>query len=100
MEEETVLAAPPNPAIAKNNGAFYTPFEIARFLVRWAVRSKADRILDPSHGGGVFLREAFDRVAELGGDPSIRVFGVELDPITHKAASQSLKLHGLPTSNL
>lgn len=95
-----MLAAPPNPATAKTNGAFYTPAQTARFLVRWSVRSKTDRILDPSHGGGVFLREAFERLAELGGNPAVSVFGIELDPATHEAASQALKALGFPIQNL
>jgi len=95
-----VLAAPPNLSTAKANGAFYTPNDVARFLVSWAVRSKNDRVLDPSHGGGVFIRAAFDRVLELGAAAEINVFGIELDSNAHQATSESLKAIGFPIDNL
>jgi len=40
---------------AKAQGQFFTPTPIARTLVRWALRSESDRILDPSCGDGEFL---------------------------------------------
>lgn len=45
------------PAVAtrKRNGAYYTPDALAAMLVRWAVRSSQDRLLDPSCGDGRFL---------------------------------------------
>ena len=39
----------------KRNGAYYTPEGIAALLVRTAVRSAADRLLDPACGDGRFL---------------------------------------------
>lgn len=39
----------------KNHGAYYTPDEGVRSLVRWAVRRPTDRLLDPSSGDGRFL---------------------------------------------
>ena len=38
----------------KRNGAYYTPDAVAAMLVRWAVRSPGDRLLDPSCGDGRF----------------------------------------------
>jgi len=52
----------------KEVGAYYTPDEIAVSLVRWAVRSHTDRMLDPACGDGRFL--ALHR----------RSAGVEQDP--------------------
>ena len=63
----------------KSRGAYYTDRAVADFLVRWAVRGPADTVLDPSFGGGVFLRSAAERVEGLGGHPARQVFGVELD---------------------
>ena len=63
----------------KSRGAYYTDRAVADFLVRWAVRGSADVVLDPSFGGGVFLRAAAERVEALGGHPARQVFGVELD---------------------
>jgi hypothetical protein len=40
---------------AKANGSYYTPTNVARTLVRWAVRRPEDRLLDPSCGDGQFL---------------------------------------------
>lgn len=40
----------------KELGAFYTPAAVAETLVKWVVRRKADRLLDPSCGDGEFLR--------------------------------------------
>lgn len=39
----------------KKYGQFFTPNDVARTLVKWAVRHKNDRILDPSCGNGEFL---------------------------------------------
>ena len=39
----------------KQAGAYYTPDRVVSSLVRWAVRDKADRLLDPSCGDGRFI---------------------------------------------
>lgn len=39
----------------KRSGAYFTPDEVARTLVGWAVRRESDRLLDPSCGDGQFL---------------------------------------------
>lgn len=39
----------------KASGAYFTPEDVARCLVAWAVRGPADRLLDPSCGDGRFL---------------------------------------------
>lgn len=39
----------------KHTGAYFTPPEVVRSLVRWAVESADDRFLDPSCGDGRFL---------------------------------------------
>src|SRR3954466_4942721 len=46
----------PSHADAKAFGAFYTDAQIAEFLAWWAIRERGDTVLDPSFGGGVFLR--------------------------------------------
>jgi hypothetical protein len=43
------------PDTPKASGAFFTPELVARALVSWAVRTPADRMLDPSCGSGHFL---------------------------------------------
>jgi adenine-specific DNA-methyltransferase len=76
-------AAPVERGGAKALGAFYTPAALARRLVRWAVRSPGESVLDPSCGDGVFLREAVRRFGELGG--AGEVCGIEVD--VHAAAA-------------
>ena len=39
----------------KQAGAYYTPDPVVSNLVRWAVRKKTDRLLDPSCGDGRFI---------------------------------------------
>jgi adenine-specific DNA-methyltransferase len=68
-----------NPLTAKALGAFYTDSEVADFLSRWAIRRPTDSVIDPSFGGGVFLRSACERIRSLGGTPASQVHGVELD---------------------
>jgi hypothetical protein len=95
-----LIATPPNQEKTKEFGAYYTPLEVARFLVHWAVRSQSDVVLDPSHGGGVFLQAACNRTSMLGGDPARTVFGIELDPLAHAATRQALAALKLPAGNL
>jgi adenine-specific DNA-methyltransferase len=73
----------------KELGAFYTPPEMADKLVRWALRTPDDRVLDPSFGGLVFLGSAYDRLRVLGATPinaQAQIFGGELDDDAHRAA--------------
>jgi len=86
---------------SKALGAFYTPPEVADFLVWWAVRSPSESVLDPSFGGGVFLRAAAEHIAALGGDPARRVFGVEINGEVHAAVASWLSREcGIPDDNL
>ena len=60
----------------KQNGAYYTPEAVAAMLVRSAVRSPGDRLLDPSCGDGRFLAGHANSV------------GVERDALAAAAARQ------------
>jgi adenine-specific DNA methylase len=71
-------------------GAFYTDAQIADFLVWWAIRSPEDVVMDPSFGGGVFLRSACKRLNFLGGQPSNQIFGIEIDPNVHGRIADKL----------
>src|SRR5437660_480821 len=84
MEPLTGLIPSLNGESAKALGAFYTNIQVADFLVWWAVRSAHDTVMDPSFGGGVFIRSACNRLLELGGNPKDQVFGVELDAGVYK----------------
>lgn len=63
----------------KLRGGYYTPAEIARFIVNWAVQSPQDSILEPSCGDGSFLAAIQNRSAALGQTRQNGVTGVELD---------------------
>ncbi len=52
----------------KELGAYYTDVSIASFLLRWAVKTGQETVLDPSSGDGVFLSEAARRIRDLGGN--------------------------------
>ena len=95
-----MIAAPPKSAIAKDLGAFYTPARVAEFLIHWATRSANDTILDPSFGGGIFLKAAAERLSELGGSPEISVFGAELDTESFHVTASAVKAFGVLRPNL
>jgi adenine-specific DNA methylase len=70
------------PKEAKARGAFYTPAGLTRFLAHWAIRSTADRVLEPSCGDGAFVAAVAERFSELGAsDLDGRLFGVEREPV-------------------
>ena len=76
---------------AKSLGAFYTDAQVAEFLVWWGVREATDTVLDPSFGGGVFLRAACQRLEALGGRPRDQVFGVEFEESVHQEITNKLR---------
>jgi len=80
-------------------GAFYTPPEVARCIVRWAVRNSADTVLDPSFGEGVFLRASAERIDSLGGIGQKQVCGVEIDMKTLEKARSTLQIQQLVLSD-
>jgi adenine-specific DNA-methyltransferase len=71
----------------KARGAFYTPIELTNFLATWAVRSSADRVLEPSCGDGAFIAAIQSRMAQLGLEmPGDHLLGVEREAAeAHKA---------------
>jgi adenine-specific DNA-methyltransferase len=52
-------------AARKRLAAFYTPDATASSLIRWAIRSGKESVLEPSVGGGALLRAAMSRAIEL-----------------------------------
>ena len=80
----------PEGEFAKALGAFYTDTQIADFLVWWAVRSSKDKVMDPSFGGGVFLRAAARAISRLGGEPATQLYGIELDADVHSEITDKL----------
>lgn len=65
----------------KARGAFYTPEALTHFLVDWGVRSRDDRVLEPSCGDGAFVSALAARFRTLGGRVSAwHLIGVEREP--------------------
>ena len=82
----------------KLRGAFFTPPLIANFLVKWAVRSSGDRVLEPSCGEAAFLLPAGLRLRKLGaGSLSLRdqLHGVDIHDESIASTSFLLQEHGL-----
>lgn len=66
------------PATRKQFGSYYSPIAVVQSLVAWALRSPADRLLDPACGDGRFLAE------------HPRCHGVERDPLAAAAVRARL----------
>jgi adenine-specific DNA-methyltransferase len=83
-------------ALRKARGAFFTPPEVTRFIVEWAIRTAADRTLEPSCGEADFMVEAGARLRRLGADGSLRnqLHGVEMHAPSASAARDQLVSHG------
>ncbi len=67
----------------KLRGGYYTPPAVARWLARWAVRSGADRVLEPSCGDGAFVEAVAAELARrdsLWADELPQLVGIELVP--------------------
>jgi adenine-specific DNA-methyltransferase len=61
-------------------GIFYTPTELSELVCAWAVRGKADRLLEPSFGGCIFLRTAAANLRRLGcRAPVQQIYGCDVD---------------------
>ena len=87
--------------LRKARGAFFTPPEIAHYLVRWAVRSPRDRVLEPSCGEASFLLAAADRLLAIGAHPPRwreRLHGVEIHPASARNAVTLLRDAGFDAS--
>ena len=73
---------------------------MARYITDWAVRSTADRVLEPSCGEASFLLAAVDRLAALRGAAQLdlqlaALDGVELHAASAEAARSLLRRAGV-----
>ncbi|QPB24446.1 N-6 DNA methylase [Rhizobium sp. 007] len=69
-------------------GAYYTSRAVADILCGWAIRTAADRVLEPSFGGCEFIESARNRIAELGAEhPISSIYGADIDPSAFAALS-------------
>jgi adenine-specific DNA-methyltransferase len=82
-------------ASKRDYGTYYTPSELAKAMVRWAVRTNSDQILEPSFGEGAFVNEALDRLKTLGAKaPSEHLAGYDVDPAALGAIETLIPLAG------
>lgn len=75
-------AFPTNKQIAdgrKLRGGYYTPLELAQYLVRWGIREDTRRILEPSCGDGSFILAILQHLADMPAH-SPAITAVELIP--------------------
>ncbi len=79
----------------KDLGQFFTPPELVAALTEWAIRSPADKVLEPAAGEAVFVLAALRRLRMLGAeDPAENVVGVEIDSAAFAAMTKVLRDHG------
>ncbi len=64
------------PDFRRELGQFYTREDVVDVLTSFAVRTPADVVLDPSAGGGSFVRSAYQRKRELGAQHEQALAGV------------------------
>lgn len=77
----------------KQYGVFYTPKRVADVLCKWAIKSKNEKILEPSFGGCDFLESSRSRFIELGlgkATAEKRLFGADVDPLAFNSLSTFL----------
>lgn len=101
---QTMCMTADTAANRKARGAVFTPPEVARYIVNWAVRTPSDAVFEPSCGEAIFLLEAGDKMdsfgtgpRELGTGPG-ELAGVELHPESAEAARTYLRERGHPAS--
>jgi adenine-specific DNA-methyltransferase len=83
---EGVLNFKKNESAQKLRGGYYTPPDLAEFLVRWVKEINPEKILEPSCGDGVF----FSAINSVGGLNRAEVLGFELNAV--EAAKSRKKL--------
>lgn len=93
----------------RNEGVFYTPADVADYMVRACVRNfpaqKVPLVLDPACGTGVFLRAALATLAEKNPNQdwmslaSENLFGIDIDPLVVNTAAHVLTADVLRHTN-
>ena len=84
-------------AVRKARGAFFTPVELCRFIAEWAIRDRADQVLEPACGEAAFLLAAGERLRRLGavGQLAGQLHGVELHEASAQFARRAIASAGL-----
>lgn len=92
---------------AGENGEFYTPRSLVKFIVNVINPQLGEIVLDPACGTGGFLAEAFEHIKKqcktaedhwhLQRDT---LFGIEAKPLPYLLCQMNLLLHGVETPNI
>ncbi len=84
----------------KSQGFVRTPPAIAGLLVRWALRSADDHVLDAGFGEGTFLLESAKCLQALGASAdrlARQLHGIDARPDAAPVLRQAFSSHGLPS---
>lgn len=92
---------------AGENGEFYTPRPLVKFIVAVVHPRLGETVLDPACGTGGFLAEAFEHLkkqCKTAGDhrrlQRETLFGVEAKPLPYLLCQMNLLLHGMETPSI
>ena len=92
---------------AGENGEFYTPRPLVKFIVSVVDPRRGEIVLDPACGTGGFLSEAFEhlkRQCKTAQDyrrlQRDTLFGIEAKPLPYLLCQMNLLLHGVETANI
>lgn len=85
-----------NESAQKLRGGYYTPLDLAAFLVQWVKDIAPKRILEPSCGDGVF----FEALAKLNGFQKTEILGFELEEDEAAKAYARAKTIGLDAATV
>ena len=80
------------PTSQKIRGGYYTPRILADYLCRWAIRSRSDRMIEPSCGDGSFVSAAAPLLGEKG-----LITAVEIVPREIEKAKKAVNGSRVPT---
>lgn len=92
---------------AGENGEFYTPRALVKFIVAVVNPRLAETILDPAAGTGGFLAEVFDHLKKQCKTAEDHrrlqrelLYGIEAKPLPYLLCQMNLLLHGIETPNI
>jgi type I restriction enzyme M protein len=92
---------------AGENGEFYTPRALVKFIVKVMDPRLGETVLDPACGTGGFLAEAYEHMkAQCRRAEDFRrlqretLYGIEAKPLPYLLCQMNLLLHGVETPNI
>jgi len=91
---------------AGQNGEFYTPRPVVRFVVEMITPKLGETVLDPAAGTGGFLVEAYEYLKRQQSKAEDRevlqyrtLYGIEKKPMPYLLGTMNLLLHGIERPN-